>query len=148
MLKLNASFSKKVPAEVEFSSKGYSATIEVELPDGLTQDQLQKRIHSTFKLVEESVETEINGSANDTQNVNENTEQLNHQRTEEVSTTTGQKNNKNATAKQLKYLSDLAQKKNVNIYACLRDFGYRELEQLRFDECSLLINKFKGINAA
>jgi len=42
MLKLNASFSKKVPAEQEYSSKGYSATIEVELPDGLSQDQLQE----------------------------------------------------------------------------------------------------------
>ena len=64
MLKLNASFSKKVPAEQEYSSKGYSATIEVELPDGLSQEQLQERIHNTFALVEASVETELNGSVN------------------------------------------------------------------------------------
>ena len=57
MLKLNASFSKKVPAEQEYSSKGYSATIEVELPDGLDQNQLRQRIPETFKLVESSVET-------------------------------------------------------------------------------------------
>ena len=51
MLKLNASFSKKVPAEQEYSSKSFHASIEVELPDGLTPPQLQGRIHETFELV-------------------------------------------------------------------------------------------------
>ena len=35
MLKLNASYSKKVPAEGEYTSQSYHASIEVELPDGL-----------------------------------------------------------------------------------------------------------------
>ena len=56
MLKLNASYSKKVPAEGEYSSQSYHASIEVELPDGLTQDQLQGRIHETFAMVRGSVE--------------------------------------------------------------------------------------------
>ena len=34
MLKLNASYSKKVPAEGEYTSQSYHASIEVELPDG------------------------------------------------------------------------------------------------------------------
>ena len=63
MLKLNASFSKKVPAEQDYSSKSYHAAIEVELPDGLTQEQLQEKIHGTFALVEKSVESEINGQS-------------------------------------------------------------------------------------
>ena len=63
MLKLNASFSKKVPAEQDYSSKSYHAAIEVELPDGLTQEQLQERIHGTFALVEQSVESEISGQS-------------------------------------------------------------------------------------
>jgi len=41
MLKLNASYSKKVPAAGEYPSQSYHASIEVELPDGLSQDQLQ-----------------------------------------------------------------------------------------------------------
>ena len=61
MLKLNASYSKKVPAEGEYSSQSYHASIEVELPDGLTQEQLQNRIHETFALVKDSVETELHG---------------------------------------------------------------------------------------
>ena len=57
MLKLNASYSKKVPAEGEYSSQSYHASIEVELPDGLNQEQLQNRIHETFAMVRESVST-------------------------------------------------------------------------------------------
>ena len=61
MLKLNASYSKKVPAEGEYSSQSYHASIEVELPDGLNQEQLQNRIHETFAMVRESVESELHG---------------------------------------------------------------------------------------
>lgn len=61
MLKLNASYSKKVPAEGEFTSQSYHASIEVELPDGLTPEQLNAKIHATFSLVRESVEAEIHG---------------------------------------------------------------------------------------
>ena len=45
MLKLNASYSKKVPAEGEYSSQSYHASIEVELPDGLSSEQLNGKIH-------------------------------------------------------------------------------------------------------
>ena len=41
MLKLNASYSKKIPAEGEYSSQSYHVSIEVELPDSLNQNQLQ-----------------------------------------------------------------------------------------------------------
>ena len=62
MLKLNASYSKKVPAEGEYSSQSYHASIEVELPDGLTQDQLNEKIHETFAMVRDSVEAELHGN--------------------------------------------------------------------------------------
>ena len=62
MLKLNASYSKKVPAEGEYSSQSYHASIEVELPDGLNQNQLQARIHETFEMVRNSVEAELHGN--------------------------------------------------------------------------------------
>jgi len=38
MLKLDASYSKKVPAEGEYTSQSYHASIEVELPDGLSAE--------------------------------------------------------------------------------------------------------------
>ena len=63
MLKLNASDSKKVPADTEYSSQSYHASVEVELPDGLTPDQLNAKIHETFALVRDSVESELHGHA-------------------------------------------------------------------------------------
>jgi hypothetical protein len=46
MLKLTSSFSKKVPVPgITHSSQGYQATVEVELPSGLTTEQIQARIH-------------------------------------------------------------------------------------------------------
>jgi len=59
MLKLNASYSKKVPTEEKFSSQSFLASIEVELPHGLTTSELQSKIHDTFDLVKQSVENEI-----------------------------------------------------------------------------------------
>ena len=59
MLKLNASYSKKVPAEGEYSSQSYHASIEVEFPDGLSQEQLNDKIHETFAMVRDSVEAEL-----------------------------------------------------------------------------------------
>jgi hypothetical protein len=59
MLKLNASYSKKVPTNEKFSSQSFLASIEVELPHGLTTQELEDKIHDTFGLVKASVENEI-----------------------------------------------------------------------------------------
>lgn len=59
MLKLNASYSKKVPTDQQFSSQSFLASIEVELPHGMTSRELQDKIHDTFELVKASVENEI-----------------------------------------------------------------------------------------
>ena len=61
MLKLNASYSKKVPSDAKFSSESYLACIEVELPTGMTTSELHGKIHETFDLVKQSVESEIKG---------------------------------------------------------------------------------------
>lgn len=63
MIKLNASYSKKVPAEQEYSSKSFLACIEVELNANATAQELQGKIHDTFELVKQAVEAEIAGPA-------------------------------------------------------------------------------------
>jgi hypothetical protein len=63
MLKLHASFSKKVPTDEAYSSQSYHAAIEIELPDGLAPADLRERIHQTFALVRASVEAELHGGA-------------------------------------------------------------------------------------
>ena len=63
MLKLNASYSKKVPAEGEYSSQSYHCSVEVELSDKLEAHDIQAKIHETFSLVRDAVETELHGTA-------------------------------------------------------------------------------------
>ena len=61
MLKLNASYSKKVPTSEQFSSQSYYCSVEVELSDAATPEQLQAKIHDTFALVRDAVESELHG---------------------------------------------------------------------------------------
>ena len=114
MLKLNASYSKKVPADTEYSSQSYHASIEVEIPDGLTAEQLQNRIHETFDLVRNSVETELHGG-------NCTTVQQRPQSTQSYSGgkdcyskgKSSQNPDGPASPKQIKYLLDLARDARV-----------------------------------
>jgi len=59
-LKLCASFSKKVPAEVEYSSKSYLASVEIELPSDLSPEQLNAEIHRTYAQLERAVDEQLN----------------------------------------------------------------------------------------
>lgn len=62
MLKLNASYSKKVPVQGEdFSSQSYHCSMEVELSDKLDGEELQTKIHETFAMVRDAVEAELHG---------------------------------------------------------------------------------------
>ena len=62
MLKLTASYSKKVPVpESEYSSQSYHCCVEIEIAEGLSKDQLDSRIHETFAIVKNSVENELHG---------------------------------------------------------------------------------------
>ena len=151
MLKLNASFSKKVPADQEYSSKGYSASIEVELPEGLTQEQLQGRIHETFALVEASVEIEINGNAMTglqhypsqptVQPVHQQpAPPLQHHR----APSTAPNRSRGASPKQIKYLTDIARDKHIQLGGYLQGYGLSNVEDLNGKQCSALIDTIKA----
>ncbi|MCX6983451.1 MAG: hypothetical protein NT118_01690 [Lentisphaerae bacterium] len=136
MLKLNASYQKKVPAELEYSSKCFHASIEVELPDGLTEDQLKQRIHSTFELVKNSVETELNGKPVVT----------NAQAQQPMPNGNG--NGKNgglpASKKQVTYLLDLAKMNAVDLGPALRKYNAGSAYDLTREQCSQMIDQIRG----
>ena len=138
MLKLNASYQKKVPAEQEYSSKCFHASIEVELPDGLTEDQLKQRIHSTFELVKNSVETELNGKP----------VTANAQAQQPVPNGNGNGNTKNgglpASKKQVTYLLDLAKMHAADLGPALRRFNAGSAYDLTREQCSQLIDQIRG----
>ena len=138
MLKLNASYSKKVPAETEYSSQSYHASVEVELPDGLTPDQLQERIHATFALVRESVETEIHGASQAvTQPVTQPVPQTPYSH--------AAKNEIPASPKQIRYLLDLARNKGITAAQIAAKYGVESVDQLTKSQCSGLINTWKEV---
>ena len=137
MLKLNASYSKKVPAEGEYTSQSYHASIEVELPDGLNQNQLQARIHDTFALVKESVEAELHGNANSQvrepapmQSRNAGNSPAQHDIP--------------ASPKQIKFLIDLARNKGVTPAQIAAQHGVATVEQLTRSQCSNIINSWRA----
>ena len=142
MLKLNASYSKKVPAGEEYSSQSYHASVEVELPDGLTQDQLQSRIHETFDLVRNSVEAELHG------NVPRNCE--GYPVAEERKTApqgnraAARLNDVPASSKQLSYLLDLARQRGVSPQQIAAQHGVPDVRQLSKRQCSELINSWRA----
>ena len=145
MLKLNASYSKKVPAEGEYTSQSYHASIEVELPDGLKSEQLNGKIHETFALVRNSVEAELHGvtpavpvTATPATPQGGNTGSYNH----------GRKGNSNndvpASPKQIKFLLDLARNCGITPEQIKARFGVAVLEALTRTQCSRAIDEFSG----
>ncbi len=105
MLKAIVSYSKKVPAEAEYSSQGYSLSLETEIPD-TDAKAIQAKLHNTFELVKASVEQELaNGNGKKpVAPVVENNEVTG--RNSVIS---------KATNRQLKFLSDLARERGITL---------------------------------
>ena len=152
MLKLNASYSKKVPADAEYSSQSFHASVEVELPDGLTQEQLNAKIHETFDLVRASVEAELNGNSAPQQSALLPAE--NASNPQQVASAPQSKNGyskKNGTTsdapaspKQVKYLLDLARQYGVSPDQIKSKFNVPALESLTKTQCSRAIDELSG----
>ena len=106
MLKAIVSFSKKVPAETEFSSKGYSLSLETEIPE-TDPAGIRARLSETFQLVKSQVEHELaNGNGCDRQ-----------PQGAEGASQPGAQNNTGAKAtnKQIKFILDLAKNQGMGL---------------------------------
>ncbi|OHB57118.1 MAG: hypothetical protein A2Y07_03905 [Planctomycetes bacterium GWF2_50_10] len=132
MLKLNASYSKKVPSDSEYSSQSYHCSVEVEISDGVSDTELQKKIHDTFMLVRESVEAELNERfemRDFRKNGHKNYPDKKPDKVEQ------------ASEKQIHYLTTLAERQGiVNAELCSMA-GVKDLNKLGRKECSNLIDR-------
>ena len=151
MLKLNASYSKKVPADTEYSSQSYHASVEVELPDGLSQDQLNAKIHETFDLVRESVEAELHG--NSVQHQPALLQQESTSNSQQMAPALPQQTKNGyrkpssdapASPKQIKFLLDLARQFGINPEQIKAKFNVPALESLTKTQCSRAIDELSG----
>jgi len=135
MLKLNSSFSKKVPVQgQDFSSQSFHCSVEVEIPDGLPPEALQRRIHETFELVKSSVETELNGKAPLAES-------------EKVQQSDVPGNNGRATNRQIKFILDLARGQRLALSDVNRiiqaDFGRESVYELDKKSASQFLDQLK-----
>ena len=134
MLKLNASYSKKVPAEGEYTSQSYHASIEVELPDGLSSEQLNSKIHETFEMVRNSVEAELHGNTVNQQGGNGTANTINN----------GQQGTTPASPKQINYLLTLASRRGITPAQIAAQNNVSNINQLSKKQCSALIEQWRN----
>ena len=144
MLKLKASFSKK-----DFNGNLYSSAVELELPDGLSGEQIIEKDHEAFSLLKKAVDEEI-GISNPPQAP----QQIQHQSfiqpgftgqnsQSQVHPDPGQSNM--ATPKQLKLLFDLGSRNGVMINDIVRTrFNVHNANQLSKSQCAMMIDEFKA----
>ena len=142
MLKLNASYSKKVPAGEEYSSQSYHASVEVELPDGLTQDQLQARIHETFDLVRNSVEAELHGKS--PANYGRKWSEKPCKNGPQGNRSGGRQNDAPASPKQLSYLLDLARQRGITPQQIAARFQVPDIQHLTRQQCSDQLDEWRA----
>ena len=137
MLKLNAAYSKKVPADGEYTSQSYHASIEVELPDGLSQEQLNDKIHATFAMVRESVEAELG----------ENNARKNGELPPQEPVNPAPQNIRSAaipaSPKQISYLLSLANRRGITPQQIAAQHNVTNVDQLTKRQCSALIEQWK-----
>lgn len=138
MLRLNASYSKKVPVDgQEYSSQSYHASVEVEIPDGLSPEQLRGRIHDTFELVRHSVDSELGSTASEAPAV--------VQQPPPPAPPTPPPTESAASPKQVQYLTQLALRQGLDLRGlrliCREDFGVDSAEALSRRQASDLIDR-------
>ena len=141
MLKLNTAYAKKVPADTEYSSQSYHASVEVELPDGLTPEQLNARIHETFAMVRDSVEAELHG------NVPANHGTPEPQGSRNPAPQGGRSAGSSdvpASPKQISYLLSLASRRGITPQQIAAQNNVANVDMLTKRQCSALIEQWKA----
>ena len=141
MLKAIVSYSKKVPAETEYSSQGYSLSLETEIPEN-EPGKIQDRLHQTFELVKTAVEHELaNGNGRPSKSA-----------TPGTNTVPAQRANGKATNRQIKFVTDLATRQGIalnDLNARIRDqFGVDGLYDLDKKQASQILDDLKLAKAA
>ena len=138
MLKINASFSKKVPVPGEdYSSQSFHASIECECADALTSEQLQAKIHATFELVKSAVESELRGKPAAKAEAT-----AQPAKAEPAKPDAGKASNR-----QIKFITDLATAQGLSLSdlnaGIQKRFGIGGLYDLSRREASLLLDELK-----
>ena len=139
MLKLNAAFNKKLPvAGEQYSSQSYHCSVEVELSDAATPEQLQTKIAQTFALVRDAVECELHGKP-----ATKSEPAAQTSKTESAKLDAAKASNR-----QVKYLLDLAKGRGLTLTALnarVQDrFKVESVYELARKDASRLVDELKA----
>ncbi len=145
MLKVCTSYSKKVPTDQQYSSQQFHASVEVELSDALSPEDLQDRIRQTFDLVKSSVETEINGNGTSAKEAPA-SRNNGGRSTSPTGSANGNGHGKASNA-QIKYITSLATEQDIRLSAlndyCREHFRVDSLYELTKKDASALVDALK-----
>ena len=149
MLKVCTSYSKKVPTDQQYSSQQFHASVEVELSDALSPEQLQERIHQTFAVVKNTVESEISGNGNG--NGHGDSAPAPASRLGGFHVPAGDKTNGNGNGKasnaQIKYMTSLATEQDIRLSAlnayCQDNYKVETIYDLTKKQASELVDSLK-----
>ena len=125
------------------SSQSYHASIEVELPDGLTQDQLNSKIHETFAMVRNSVDSELHGG-NAVQPAPVQQEPSRNQQSYQLARNQAASSDAPASPKQISYLLSLASKRGITPAQIAAQQNVANIDQLSRRQCSALIEQWRA----
>ena len=140
MIRLNCGISRKV-GQSNFGSKGGSINLEIELPD-LDNNKLRESIQRLFSLAKQSLEDELGSEGQQAQDkpVVQVSVQPSGQTLQEAITAQGRQ----ATAKQLSFLQNLARTQRRNLEVECEQAFQTLPERLTSKQASQLIEKWRG----
>ena len=147
MIKLNTSYQKKIPVEgQQFSSESFHASVEIELSDSLTPDQIQEKIHSTAELLRQSVDAEL--GQKQPQRETERGAFTPRQGSRPQQERPAEGSTRKASNKQVKYLTDLAGEQKVTLQdlnaEIFERYGVQGLYDLSAAQASEMIESMTG----
>ncbi len=144
MIKLHASYSKKIPAESQYSSKSFHAALEVEVSDDISRDgvRLQEKLRSLWLDLQDAVEAQIqesNGNGASSR--------------EQPSSESSPNGQDSASSKQVNYLMFLARRAKGWGLPELQNFvktrvGDVGLYEMSKQDASMLIEEFRAMKPA
>jgi hypothetical protein len=148
MIKLNTSYSKKVPVEgQQFSSESFHASVEIELADNLSASEIQDKIHSTAELLRQSVDAEL-GQTRQPQRDTSQRSAFTPRHGNRQQERPAEGSTRKASNKQIKYLTDLAGEQQVTIQdlnaEILERYGVAGLYDLNAAQASEMIDSLQG----